>query len=65
MIQKSYIIGTSPDDTLMMSYLLLVGMYVHMPGHLSGGGHSEWNGEVHALINPHFEEGNGSSRCTL
>ena len=52
----------SPDDALMMSYLLLVGKSVHAPGHLSGGSHSEWNAEANGLIGPHFEERNGSSR---
>ena len=49
----------------MISYLPLVGKSVHMPGHLSGGGHSEQNAKANALISPHFKEGNGGSRGTL
>ena len=60
-----HIIGTSPDDTLMISYLLLAGKSAHVPGNLSRGSHLEWNAKVNALIGPHFKEGNGSPRCTL
>ena len=55
----------SLNDAPMMSYLLLVGRSVHVPGHLSEGSHSEQNAEVNALISPHLEEGNGGSRHTL
>ena len=64
-IQKPHIIGTSPHDVLMMSYLLLAEKSVHVPGYLSRGSRSEQNAEANALIGPPFEEGNGNSRCTL
>ena len=55
----------SPDDALITSYLLLAGKSVHAPGHLSGGGCSEWNAKMNSLIGPHSKEENGGSRHTL
>ena len=64
-IQKPHIIGTSPHDAPVISYILLVGKSVHAPGDLSRGSHFEQNIKVKALIGPHFKEGNGGSRCTM
>ena len=52
-----HIIGTSPDDAPMMSYYLLVGKYVHAPGHLSVGSCSEQNTRANALISYQLKGG--------
>ena len=61
----AHVIGKSPDDALMISYLLFVQKSIQVPGHLSGGGHSEGNITANALISPHFEDRNSSPRCTV
>ena len=38
--ENPHVIGTSPDDALMTSYLLLAGRSAHAPSNLSGGSHS-------------------------
>ena len=53
----------SPDDTLMMSYLLLVGKSVHAPGHLSVGSHSDQNAGANALIGPQLKGGKWQSQA--
>ena len=55
--KNPHTIGTSPDDIPMMSYLLLVGKFAHVPDHLSIGIHSEWNARVNALIIPQLKGG--------
>ena len=52
-----HIIGASPDDASVMSYLLLVGKFVHVPGHLSIGSCSEQNARENTLISPQLERG--------
>ena len=47
----------SPDDIPMMSYLLLVGKFEHVTGHLSIGICSEQNAVVNALIIPQLKGG--------
>ena len=53
--KNPHVISASPDDTPMMSYLLLVGKSVHAPGHLSISSCSEWNTRANALISPQLE----------
>ena len=55
----------SPDDALMVSYLLLAGKSLYVPGHLSEGSCSQQNAKVNALVGLHLEEGKGGSKCTL
>ena len=63
--KKPHIIGTSLDDTHVMSYLLLAGKSAHAPGNLSRGSCSEWSAKVNTPISSHFEEENGGPRCKL
>ena len=53
-IHKPYVIGMSPHDVPMTSYLLLAGKSVHVPGYLSRGGQSEQNTKVNALTGHPF-----------
>ena len=55
--KNPYIIGVSPDNALMMSYLLMTGKSVYVPVHLSMGSHSEQNARVNTLIGLQFERG--------
>ena len=49
---------------LMMSCPLLAGKSVHAPGHLSGGGHSEWDARVATLVTHlHYKGENGSPQA--
>ena len=53
--ENHHVISVSPDDALMTSYLLLVGKYANVPGHLSVSRCSEQNARVNAPTDPHLE----------
>ena len=54
--KNPHIIGTSPDNIPMMSYLLLVvGKSAHAPGYLSIDSFSEQNTGVNTLIIPQLK----------
>ena len=49
-IQWHHVISTSSHDALIISCLLLVGKSAHVPGHPSGGSHSEWDARAAAQV---------------